>query len=398
MTRIRTHVPAASRWLVVAAVLVAVLPAGGAGASPSKHDVQQATAKVQRLLGDIKDARGQLAGLQQDLAAKNAQVNDAADQLDLISAKLLSTQQQLAAAGSRYRSTIDDLNNRAAAAFMGGPSQNLGLLVGSSSLAELSDRMEFITVIGQSDADLAQTVGNTRALLQIRQRQLDTLQGQQRSILAQAQAARSAVMSNLSQQQTLLHRISADLSQAEAQKKKVSKAYQAALRAASSQSYGGSHAPVPLPAGYAHVFQVCPVGQPRTFTDGFGAPRYGGGYHLHRGNDIVAPMGAPIYAPFDGFATEEYNSLAGNVVAVSGASGIAYNAHLSAYAAKSSGPVQAGDIVGYVGMTGDAIGVPHDHFEFHPNVMPSAWPASPYGYSIIEDAVDPYPLLVSVCG
>ena len=143
-------------------MLVAVLPAGGAGASPSKHDVQQATAKVQRLLGDIKDARGQLAGLQQDLAAKNAQVNDAADQLDLISAKLLSTQQQLAAAGSRYRSTIDDLNNRAAAAFMGGPSQNLGLLVGSSSLAELSDRMEFITVIGQSDADLAQTVGNTQ--------------------------------------------------------------------------------------------------------------------------------------------------------------------------------------------------------------------------------------------
>ena len=75
MTRIRTHVPAASRWLVVAAVLVAVLPAGGAGASPSKHDVQQATAKVQRLLGDIKDARGQLANLQRDLAAKTALVN-----------------------------------------------------------------------------------------------------------------------------------------------------------------------------------------------------------------------------------------------------------------------------------------------------------------------------------
>ena len=40
----------------------------------------------------------------------------------------------------------------------------------------------------------------------------------------------------------------------------------------------------------------------------------------------------------------------------------------------------------------------HDHFEFHPNVMPSSWPVSSYGYSIIEDAVNPYPLLVAACG
>ncbi len=55
-------------------------------------------------------------------------------------------------------------------------------------------------------------------------------------------------------------------------------------------------------------------------------------------------------------------------------------------------------MIGYVGDTGDAVGTPHDHFEFHPNVMPSSWPTSAYGYSIIEDAVNPYPLLVAACG
>ena len=58
--------------------------------------------------------------------------------------------------------------------------------------------------------------------------------------------------------------------------------------------------------------------------------------------------------------------------------------------------MHAGDVIGYVGDTGDAVGTPHDHFEFHPNVMPApgTWPESAYGYAIIEDAVNPYPLLV----
>ena len=30
--------------------------------------------------------------------------------------------------------------------------------------------------------------------------------------------------------------------------------------------------------------------------------------------------------------------------------------------------------------------------------MPSSWPASYYGYSIVGSAVNPYPLLVEACG
>ncbi len=56
-------------------------------------------------------------------------------------------------------------------------------------------------------------------------------------------------------------------------------------------------------------------------------------------------------------------------------------------------------MIGYVGSTGLAGGAAnHNHFEFHPNVMPSSWPASYYGYSIIDDAINPYPLLVAACG
>jgi murein DD-endopeptidase MepM/ murein hydrolase activator NlpD len=154
---------------------------------------------------------------------------------------------------------------------------------------------------------------------------------------------------------------------------------------------------VPLPDDWKGVFERCPVDQPRGFGDGFGAPRYVGGYHLHKGIDIVAPQGTPIIATFDGTASDATNIYGGTAVYVSGRFGSTYNAHMTSIA--KLGPVRAGDVIGYVGSTGLAGGeVNHNHFEFRPNVMPSSWPASYYGYSIIDDAINPYPLLVEACG
>jgi murein DD-endopeptidase MepM/ murein hydrolase activator NlpD len=146
------------------------------------------------------------------------------------------------------------------------------------------------------------------------------------------------------------------------------------------------------------IFKVCPVGQPHAVYNGFGAPRYSGGYHPHAGNDILAPQGTPIYATFDGYARASYNTLGGNSVSVYGAVGYTYNAHLESPG--YTGPVHAGDVIGHVGATGDT-STPHDHFEWHPNVTPTDWPASPYGYSVIDTgsqpAVNPWPLLEQVC-
>ena len=154
---------------------------------------------------------------------------------------------------------------------------------------------------------------------------------------------------------------------------------------------GGSLAP------FDHVFEVCPVSQPRAYGDGFGAPRYAGGYHLHKGVDIVAPLGTEIHAPFDGHAYTSSNSLGGNVVFVVGAQGTVYNAHLSEYSENSNSAVSAGEVIGYVGSTGSST-TPHDHFEFHPNVMPGGWYESFYHYGVIEDAINPYPMLLQACG
>ncbi len=129
------------------------------------------------------------------------------------------------------------------------------------------------------------------------------------------------------------------------------------------------------------VFHVCPVDQPHSYTDDFGAPRWAGGYHPHQGNDIFAPEGTPIRAPFDGLTVETPNPLGGLAVTVYGEAGYVYNAHLSEYG--TVGDVTTGTIIGYVGNSGDAINsAPHDHFEWHPGN---------------GAAVDPFPYLNAVC-
>jgi hypothetical protein len=78
-----------------------------------------------------------------------------------------------------------------------------------------------------------------------------------------------------------------------------------------------------LPAGFP--FLICPVIGRYSYADDFGAPRCTsgdascGGFHLHMGNDILARLGTPIEAPFDGDAVNDSNSVGGNAVAVYGA-------------------------------------------------------------------------------
>ena len=142
-------------------------------------------------------------------------------------------------------------------------------------------------------------------------------------------------------------------------------------------------------------FRLCPVKRPVYYQDDFGERRTVGGYHPHSGNDINAPTGRPIRAPFDGLAVAHSdNWFAGHYVTVVGREGYVRNGHLSRFG--RLGRVKAGAVIGYVGETGDARN-PHDHFAWHPWNVPRTLHRSPFGYTRIMDGIDPYPFLNKVC-
>ncbi len=128
-----------------------------------------------------------------------------------------------------------------------------------------------------------------------------------------------------------------------------------------------------------------PVAGPHTFTDTFGAPRmFGTAFaHLHQGTDIFATEGTPLAAIERGVLIRVgSDTLGGTKLWLVGATGTRYYyAHLSAFApgVTEGKVVQAGEVIGFVGRTGNAQGTSaHLHFEAHPDG---------------GAAINPYPLL-----
>jgi murein DD-endopeptidase MepM/ murein hydrolase activator NlpD len=99
------------------------------------------------------------------------------------------------------------------------------------------------------------------------------------------------------------------------------------------------------------------------------------GYHT--GQDFTAPSGTPVLAAGDGTITSAtWSDAYGNIIELTHPDGDqSWYAHLSEFA-QTSGAVKAGDVIGYVGCTGNCYGT-HLHFEYHPGggeaADPVAW-------------------------
>ena len=136
---------------------------------------------------------------------------------------------------------------------------------------------------------------------------------------------------------------------------------------------------------------VFPVYGTASFGDSFGGPRpdVPGGWH--HGEDIFAAAGTPLLAVADGtLHTIGFNRIGGYRLWLRDDEGDEfYYAHLSAYSplAVEGRRVKAGDVIGFVGATGDADGgAPHLHFEIHPASMAGL------GY---DGVVAPYSILLA---
>jgi peptidoglycan LD-endopeptidase LytH len=402
MTGNRSTFPTSRRAALVAALFafVSVVTTVALAAPPSEQDVERAKDHLDRIEGDLADTRRELAAAQLELQEKSAAVEQNQIALERTQAALQQTRARLDRAQAKYERVTARLNERAVEAYIQGPASSIDFVLGAETVADLTDRLAYADAVAQADAELAVDVANLRNELTVLAADLEAQKAEWARRYAKSKADEARVLELFDDISTLENRQEGLLDDAQRALRKTKRGYHEWLEAQQTDGStgGGTWNGQPLPEPYDHVLTACPVDEPRGFGDGFGAPRYAGGYHLHKGVDIVAPYGTAIRAAFDGYAHRSSNTLGGQVVFVVGRYGTVYNAHLQSYTASSSGPVSAGEVIGYVGDTGDATGIPHDHFEFHPNVMPGSWPPSAYGYSVIEDAINPYPLLVQACG
>jgi len=156
-----------------------------------------------------------------------------------------------------------------------------------------------------------------------------------------------------------------------------------------SRPLPGLDAAPPLQSSITSQGYVFPVFGPSGYGDTFGAPRSDVPGGWHHGDDIFAPLGAPLLAVANGTVfSVGHEKIGGNRLWLQDKAGkpVLLRAPL-AYTplARNGTQVKAGDVLGFVGNTGDAAGgAYHLHFEVHPASLLFL------GY---DGAVDPTPYL-----
>ena len=349
------------RARTLAAVIAAAFLLGSLLAAPVRAAAPEEPTPVPE---ELRQAKKELRATKEKIRAGNHRLRRLQEQMNRLATSIARTEHRLIRARERLRELQGEtrrleleavrlegeLNERNREAYMLGSAPVLYVLTASSA-AEAAARLGFLNEMSRRDEELAFEVAVTT----------DLIAG------ARVEIARKWQVIEIGRLRLVADRT--------ALWKKMARFRQlvAELNVRAEQ--------IQLEISMMRPFGVCPMGGPYAIADNFGAPRHepGGGFHLHQGDDIMAAMGTPILAPFDGVASVSHSALGGLGVYVHGEFGYVYNAHLSRLG--QLGPVEEGDIVGYVGSTGHSSG-PHNHFEWHPENGP---------------AVDPYEFLLLVC-
>jgi cell wall-associated NlpC family hydrolase len=215
--------------LVVAAMLavpsIAISVSVSSAAPPSKAQVEAAKAK----LDDLNRQLDQLI----------EQYDQAQVRLQLTEAKLADARQAKQAADAIAARATTELSRRAVAAYTGVGSQ-LDVLLGASSFAEFSDRLQFMGALAQDDADLAAEAQIAGQKSRWAAEQYGQAVTERQATLDQLASQKSQIESGISDQQALYSQLSTSYKNALAAAAAAQAAAQAGTTSGGSSSTGGS--------------------------------------------------------------------------------------------------------------------------------------------------------------
>lgn len=219
----------------------------------------------------------------------------------------------------------------------------------------------------------------------------------EKAIEASAGALANARTSNLQNQSAATKREAARLAEEKRKAEEALKRQQqeaqtgtleavAAPAAASAPSTEGAPPPPQIGEPVAAGGATTPIASGR-YSVGARWGAVGAWSRYHTGQDISAPIGTPIRAVANGVAgSSNAGGWAGVHAVIHHSSGSSLYAHMASQTVRPGQQVTAGQVVGYVGMTGRTFG-PHLHFEYYPQ---GASTSNPYS------SKDPYAWLLTM--
>lgn len=337
---------------LAAAVLIAVPAAGAAPIDDAKTAVQEARRAADAAAAKYEEAVGRLEEL-------SANVETLRQQIDATKGEV-----------ARLRALARD---RAVEAYVKRDVLDAEPFLESSDPLEGVRRDKFLErAKAKDDADAERLVVVTEDLARQR-KELEAAKAKQEAVLTQVEAEQRTVNEQLTAAQAALDALEEQLRKEQEAEKARQLAAEVARSAANDngRDYSGTYVATGL---------VCPIRGAVSFIDSWGFARHQG---AHQGVDLMSPRGTPNVAVVSGNVTFKTGGTSGHGAYLRGDDGnLYYYFHLEAW---EGGPrhVSQGEVIGYVGNTGDArYTATHTHFEVHPGG---------------GAAVNPYPSVRAVC-
>ncbi len=299
------------------------------------------------------ELKAELDHLKAETQQAGAAWDHAYGELDGAEARVAATNKKLKRASRELTAAQLELGNRAALIYRSSTLGTLEFLLGASSFEDFVRRMDFMRRISAADAQSVVKVKKLRVKLSA-----------QRTALLKERASSARALSAVKVQRD---RLQSQLGAKAADFKRV-KAQLGRVRGGANRPAGQAAAPGPNG-------MVFPVVGSYYYSDTWGAARSGG--RTHQGTDIMSPRGTPVVAILSGSVSSKEGGLGGKTIWLSADNGWSfYYAHLDGWAVRS-GHVRAGQIIGYVGSTGNAAGgATHLHLQIEPHGSP----VNPYPY------------------
>ena len=394
--------------LVLAAGLVALLPAGGALAgdiSGQKASVDAKLAAVQaKLAADQHRASAlntQIGHLTSNIHALESRVGDVSSQLDVLRRDVALHQRRLDKLDElfhlqtvrytylrrEYHLALQRLDQRLVAIYKQNDPSTIDVLLAAKSFQDVLDQLDYLGAIAVQDKHVATAVAaakhqvaaaraHTRTVQQHVQLEQKVIEGRAQQVeilraqlvssqghLAGARSAKSHALVATKEQ------IQQEVGESQALAS-ASAALAARLKSASSSGTSTDTTSTSTAPAGAPSF-IWPVAGP--ITSPFGM-RWG---TLHPGIDIGVPSGTPVHAAAAGKVVWcGWMSGYGNLVMIDHGGGYATAyGHNTRVAVSCGQDVQQGEVIAYSGCTGFCTG-PHVHFEVRVN----GTPVDPLGY------------------
>lgn len=358
-------VPTRAARIAIAGVLVALsLMPALAGRASGQESLSEYENQMQELQAELDASSQRVEQLRAEEFRLRARISDVGKQRDELDEE-------------NYQLT-KDVVARAQELYMSGGAGAVEALLAADDFGEFADRAEMLSRVAEEESDVFVALERNNSELEGLEKQLDVDSKALASTLDELEDEKTELQNSLASVTDEYTELKAQI-----ERERAAEAAAAAADAAAAQptSGGGGTAPTVSVPTVSTNGKACPVAGPVSFIDSWGYPRSGG--RSHEGVDMMADYGTPVVAITSGTITYSgYGGSAGNWQILSGSDGNTYWYMHNQENIVNGGSVRAGQQIATVGDTGNATGIPHLHFEFHPGG---------------GGAVNPYPLAASLC-